>query len=120
VARYDPLRDARGAAPGLPNRQGQGAVQFKVIFKHALRNALIPVVIHPVGLQFGVPARPAPFPDRDIFALAWVGKWSTDRVMQRDYMVSRTAPSSSRAVVIINLAVGRAAYSVINRGSVSK
>jgi peptide/nickel transport system permease protein len=47
----DAHHDARGAAPGLhPHRLGQGAGERLVVVRHALRNALIPVVTL-IGLQ---------------------------------------------------------------------
>jgi len=75
VLRQDYIKTAR--AKGLSN--------FKVIFKHALRNALIPVVTT-IGLQFGILMGGAILTET-IFAWPGVGKWMYDAVMQRDYMV---------------------------------
>jgi len=71
----------------IKTAKAKGLSQFKVVFKHALRNALIPVVTT-IGLQFGVLLCGAILTET-IFAWPGVGKWIYDAVMQRDYMVIR-------------------------------
>lgn len=102
VLRQDYIKTAK--AKGLSN--------FTVTFKHALRNALIPVVTT-VGLQFGVALGGAILTET-IFAWPGVGKWMYDAVMQRDYMVIQGGTLLIAAVfVVINLCVD-VLYAVIN------
>jgi peptide/nickel transport system permease protein len=102
VLRQDYIKTAK--AKGLSN--------FTVTFKHALRNALIPVVTT-IGLQFGVALGGAILTET-IFAWPGVGKWMYDAVMQRDYMVIQGGVLFIAAVfVVINLCVD-VLYAVIN------
>lgn len=102
VLRQDYIKTAK--AKGLSN--------FTVIFKHALRNALIPVVTT-IGLQFGVALGGAILTET-IFAWPGVGKWMYDAVMQRDYMVIQGGTLFIAAVfVVINLCVD-VLYAIIN------
>lgn len=102
VLRQDYIKTAK--AKGLSN--------FIVTFKHALRNALIPVVTT-IGLQFGVALGGAILTET-IFAWPGVGKWMYDAVMQRDYMVIQGGTLIIAAVfVVINLCVD-VLYAVIN------
>ena len=102
VLRQDYIKTAK--AKGLSN--------FIVTFKHALRNALIPVVTT-VGLQFGVALGGAILTET-IFAWPGVGKWMYDAVMQRDYMVIQGGTLFIAAVfVVINLCVD-VLYAIIN------
>ena len=102
VLRQDYIKTAK--AKGLSN--------FMVTFKHALRNALIPVVTT-VGLQFGVALGGAILTET-IFAWPGVGKWMYDAVMQRDYMVIQGGTLFIAAVfVVINLCVD-VLYAIIN------
>ncbi len=92
--------------------KAKGLSQFTVIFKHALRNALIPVVTT-IGLQFGVLLGGAILTET-IFAWPGVGKWIFDAVMQRDYMVIQGGTLFIAAIfVVINLVVD-VLYAVIN------
>lgn len=102
VLRQDFIKTAK--AKGLSN--------FNVIFKHSLRNALIPVVTT-IGLQFGVLLGGAILTET-IFAWPGVGKWMYDAVMQRDYMVIQGGTLFIAALfVLINLFVD-VLYAVIN------
>jgi peptide/nickel transport system permease protein len=102
VLRQDYIRTAKA----------KGLSQFKVIFKHALRNALIPVVTT-IGLQFGVLLGGAILTET-IFAWPGVGKWMYDAVMQRDYMVIRSGTLFIATLfVLINLCVD-VLYAIIN------
>jgi peptide/nickel transport system permease protein len=102
VLRQDYIKTARA----------KGLSQFIVIFKHALRNALIPVVTT-IGLQFGVLLGGAILTET-IFAWPGVGKWMYDAVMQRDYMVIRSGTLFIATIfVLINLCVD-VLYAVIN------
>jgi len=96
----------------IKTAKAKGLSQFKVIFKHALRNALIPVVTT-IGLQFGVLLCGAILTET-IFAWPGVGKWIYDAVMQRDYMVLRSGTLFLATIFIrINLCVD-VLYAVIN------
>lgn len=102
VLRQDYIKTAK--AKGLSN--------FKVTFKHALRNALIPVVTT-IGLQFGVMLGGAILTET-IFAWPGIGKWIYDAVRQRDYMVIQGGTLFIASVfIVINLAVD-VLYAIIN------
>ena len=96
----------------IKTAKAKGLSQFSVIFKHALRNALIPVVTT-IGLQFGVLMAGAILTET-IFAWPGVGKWVYDAVMQRDYMVIRSGTLFIATIfILINLCVD-VLYAVIN------
>ena len=96
----------------IKTAKAKGLSQFKVVFKHALRNALIPVVTT-IGLQFGVLLCGAILTET-IFAWPGVGKWIYDAVMQRDYMVIRSGTLFLASIfILINLCVD-VLYAVIN------
>jgi len=96
----------------IKTAKAKGLSKLKIIFKHALRNALIPVVTT-IGLQFGVLLGGAILTET-IFAWPGVGKWMYDAVMQRDYMVIQGGTLFIAALfVMINLAVD-VLYAVIN------
>ncbi len=96
----------------IKTAKAKGLSKFMVIFKHALRNALIPVVTT-IGLQFGVLLGGAILTET-IFAWPGVGKWMYDAVMQRDYMVIQGGVLFIAALfVVINLCVDLL-YAVIN------
>jgi peptide/nickel transport system permease protein len=96
----------------IKTAKAKGLSQFIVIFKHALRNALIPVVTT-IGLQFGVLMGGAILTET-IFAWPGVGKWMYDAVMQRDYMVIRSGTLFIATIfILINLCVD-ILYAVIN------
>ena len=96
----------------IKTAKAKGLSKMMIIFKHALRNALIPVVTT-IGLQFGVLLGGAILTET-IFAWPGVGKWMYDAVMQRDYMVIQGGTLFIAALfVMINLAVD-VLYAVIN------
>lgn len=96
----------------IKTAKAKGLSQFVVTFKHALRNALIPVVTT-IGLQFGVALGGAILTET-IFAWPGVGKWMFDAVMKRDYMVIQGGTLFIAALfVVINLVVD-VLYAVIN------
>jgi peptide/nickel transport system permease protein len=96
----------------IKTAKAKGLSRFVVTFKHALRNALIPVVTT-VGLQFGVALGGAILTET-IFAWPGVGKWMFDAVMKRDYMVIQGGTLFIAALfVVINLVVDML-YAVIN------
>ncbi|UCD32236.1 MAG: ABC transporter permease [Desulfobacterales bacterium] len=96
----------------IKTAKAKGLSRFMVTFKHALRNALIPVVTT-IGLQFGVALGGAILTET-IFAWPGVGKWMFDAVMKRDYMVIQGGTLFIAATfVVINLVVDLL-YAVIN------
>jgi len=96
----------------IKTAKAKGLSSFKVTFKHALRNALIPVVTT-IGLQFGVLLGGAILTET-VFAWPGVGKWMYDAVMQRDYMVIQGGTLFIAGLfVVINLCVD-VLYAVIN------
>ena len=96
----------------IKTAKAKGLSRFTVTFKHALRNALIPVVTT-IGLQFGVALGGAILTET-IFAWPGVGKWMFDAVMKRDYMVIQGGTLFIAATfVVINLMVD-VLYAVIN------
>jgi peptide/nickel transport system permease protein len=102
VLRQDYIKTAKakGLSPGI------------VIMKHALRNALIPVITV-IGLMFGILMAGAILTET-IFAWPGVGKWLYDAVLQRDYMVIQGGTLFVAAIfVFINLVVD-ILYAVIN------
>jgi len=96
----------------IKTAKAKGLSQFKVVFKHGLRNALIPVVTT-IGLQFGVTLGGAILTE-SIFAWPGVGKWMFDAVTQRDYMVIQGGTLFIAALfILINLCVD-ILYAIIN------
>lgn len=96
----------------IKTAKAKGLSEFKVVIKHALRNALIPVVTT-IGLQFGILLGGAILTET-IFAWPGVGKWMFDAVMQRDYMVIQGGTLIiAFAFIVINLIVD-VLYAVIN------
>jgi peptide/nickel transport system permease protein len=96
----------------IKTAKAKGLSYFKVVYKHALRNAMIPVITT-IGLQFGVLLCGAILTET-IFAWPGVGKWMYDAVMQRDYMVIQGGTLFIATLFIgINLVVD-VLYAVIN------
>lgn len=96
----------------IKTAKAKGLSKFKVVYKHALRNALIPVVTT-IGLQFGVALCGAILTET-IFAWPGVGKWMYDAVMQRDYMVIQGGTLIIATIfIVINLFVDLL-YALIN------
>jgi peptide/nickel transport system permease protein len=96
----------------IKTAKAKGLSEFVVIFKHAFRNALIPVVTT-IGLQFGILMGGAILTET-IFAWPGVGKWMFDAVMKRDYMVIQGGTLFIAAIfVTINLVVD-VLYAIIN------
>ena len=94
VSRSDPRRTARA----------KGLAGWRVVFVHALRNALIPVITV-IGLQVSVLVTGAVMTET-IFSWPGVGKWLLDAVYRRDYpVVQGGVLLLSLMVVAINLLV---------------
>jgi peptide/nickel transport system permease protein len=102
VLRQDYIKTARA----------KGLSEVKIVFKHALRNGLIPVVTV-VGLQFGILLGGAILTET-VFAWPGVGKWLFDGVVKRDYMVIQGGSLLvASTFVMINLIVD-VLYAIIN------
>ena len=87
---HDALDRARGAARGLRAHgvgQGAGASRI-VVYKHALKNALIPVVTI-VGGQLGMLLAGTVIVET-IFALPGMGRLTVEAILFRDYPVVQT------------------------------
>ncbi|MEM6839534.1 MAG: ABC transporter permease [Cyanobacteria bacterium P01_C01_bin.120] len=65
--------------------RAKGVLEFWVVAKHALKNAMLPVVTI-VGLEFGTLLGGAILTET-IFAWPGIGKWIYDGILQRDYPV---------------------------------
>jgi len=102
VLRQDYIKTAR--AKGLSER--------KVVFKHALRNGLIPVITV-VGLQFGILLGGAILTEH-VFAWPGVGKWIFEGVIKRDYMVIQGGTMMVATVFVIVNTLVDILYAVIN------
>ena len=88
----------------IKTAKAKGLSQFQVIFKHALRNAMIPVVTT-IGLQFGVLLGGAILTET-IFSWPGIGKWMVDSVGKRDYAVVQGGLMLIASIImIVNLAV---------------
>ncbi len=102
VLKQDYIKTARAA--GIPERQ--------VIFKYALKNALLPVITI-IGIQFGLLLAGAVLTET-IFSWPGIGKWLYHAISARDYpAVQGGIIMISIVFVLINLIVD-ILYSVIN------
>ncbi len=102
VLKQDYIKTARAA--GIPEN--------KIIYRYALRNALLPVVTV-IGLQFGLLLSGAILTET-IFAWPGIGKWIYNAIEARDYpAVQGGIVIIALAFVLINLLVD-ILYSVIN------
>jgi len=82
----------------------KGLKEKAVIYKHALRNALIPIITV-IGLQFGTLLGGAVMTET-IFSWPGVGKYSFDAIMARDFpVVQGTILILSVTFVLVNLIV---------------
>jgi peptide/nickel transport system permease protein len=97
--------DARGAAAGLhPHRVGQGAAERLVVLRHALRNALVPVITL-VGLQAPLLIGGAVIIET-IFVIPGMGLLLLEAVNQRDYpIITGVFLVVGVAITLINLLI---------------
>jgi peptide/nickel transport system permease protein len=94
VLRQDYVRTARA----------KGLIERAVVYHHALRNALLPVVTL-VGLQLGALLSGAVITEQ-VFAWPGVGRLAVDAIQNRDYpVVQAAALVGSTFLVVINLLV---------------
>ena len=102
VLREDYVRTARA----------KGALTFRIVGIHALRNALIPVVTT-IGLQVGTLLAGAILTET-IFSWPGIGKWLVEAIHRRDYPAVQGGILLSATVIIgVNLIVD-VLYGVIN------
>ncbi len=102
VLREDYIRAARA----------KGVSRTKLIFVHALRNALIPVVTV-IGLQVGALLSGAILTET-IFSWPGVGKWLIESIYRRDYQVVQGGILLiATLIIVVNLVVD-VLYGVIN------
>ncbi len=84
--------------------RAKGLIQRSVIWKHALRNAMLPVITV-VGLSFGGLLSGAVLTET-IFAWSGIGSWIYEGIFQRDYPVIQSGVLLvSFVFVIVNLIV---------------
>lgn len=94
VLRQDYIRTARS----------KGLGELPVIFKHALRNALIPVITI-VGLRFGGLLAGTVLVE-SVFAIPGIGRMVVDAVLVRDYpMIQGAVLFLATVVILTNMAV---------------
>ncbi|GAA5784621.1 peptide ABC transporter permease [Chitiniphilus shinanonensis] len=102
VLREDYIRTARA----------KGLSRTRVILKHALRNALMPVVTV-IGLQVGTMLAGAVLTET-IFSWPGIGKWLIDAISRRDYpVVQGGILLVASMIILVNLLVDLL-YGVIN------
>jgi ABC-type dipeptide/oligopeptide/nickel transport system permease component len=88
----------------ITTARSKGLAERVVIYKHALKNALIPVVTV-LGLQFGILLGGAVLTET-VFAWPGVGRLLVDSILRRDYpVVQGTVMLLAFLFVIINLVV---------------
>jgi peptide/nickel transport system permease protein len=92
------------SAPYVQTARSKGLVERRVVFVHALRNTLIPVITV-VGLSMGSLLGGAVITE-SIFGLPGVGRLSIQAILDRDYpMIQGTVLLVAVAFVFVNLLV---------------
>ncbi len=92
--------------------RAKGQIQRVVIMKHALRNALLPVVTV-VGLQLGVALAGAVLTET-IFTWPGIGRWVYDSILKREYPIIQSVTLVTAFIfVMINLLVD-VSYGILN------
>ena len=92
--------------------QAKGLLRRRVVLRHALRNALIPVITI-FGLQMGALLSGAVLTEQ-VFTIPGFGKLVVDSVFNRDYaVVQGVVLFTSAAYILINLLVD-IAYALVN------
>jgi peptide/nickel transport system permease protein len=100
------------SADYIRTARAKGLAQRAVVFRHAIRNALLPVVTL-VGLQMGALMGGAVVTEQ-IFVVPGFGRLVVDAVFTRDYpLVQGVVLISASAYVVINFLVD-VSYSVLN------
>ena len=92
------------AAPYVQTARSKGISERSVIFGHALKNTLIPIVTI-VGLSVGGLLGGAVITE-NIFGLPGVGRLAIEAILERDYpMIQGTVLLVATAFVLVNLIV---------------
>ena len=92
--------------------KAKGVSTFRLIFIHALRNALIPIITV-IGLQIGLLFAGAVLTET-IYSWPGIGKWIIESVFRRDYPVLQGGILIiSTTIIIVNLMVD-IIYGIIN------
>jgi peptide/nickel transport system permease protein len=102
VVRQDYIRTARA----------KGLSETSVVFKHALRNALIPVITL-LGLYLPVLFSGAVFIET-VFAWPGMGKLVVDAITQRDYPVVMAGAFIFAVMVVIGNLVADLLYALVD------
>lgn len=90
--------------PYIETARAKGLNEFKVIMKHALRNALIPIVTL-IGIDFGSYLNGSVLTET-IFGWDGMGRYALDGIMKRDYpVIMGTVLVGAVVFVAINLLV---------------
>ena len=92
--------------------KAKGLSPLRVVFKHALRNALIPVVTV-IGLQVSVLLTGAILTET-IFSWPGIGKWLLESIYRRDYPAVQGGVLLIATMVIVVNAMVDMLYAVIN------
>jgi len=88
----------------IKTARAKGQIERKIIFKHALKNALIPIITA-IGLQFGNLLGGAVLTET-IFSIPGIGRLMIDAIGQRDYpIVQGTVLFIALTFSLINLIV---------------
>ncbi|TCS40396.1 ABC transporter permease subunit [Reinekea marinisedimentorum] len=92
--------------------RAKGLSPIRVVMKHALRNALIPVITV-IGLQIGTLLSGAILTET-IFAWPGIGKWLIEAIGRRDYPVVQGGLLMIAVIIIITNLLVDLTYGVIN------
>ncbi|WP_409294648.1 ABC transporter permease [Peribacillus sp. SCS-26] len=92
--------------------RAKGLSPVKIVFKHALRNALMPVVTLMGALAAGILT--GTFVIEKIFAIPGMGKYFVESINQRDYPVIMGTTIFYSAVLIVMLYLVDLAYGIID------
>ncbi|WP_153126882.1 ABC transporter permease [Peribacillus tepidiphilus] len=92
--------------------KAKGLSPFKIVFKHALRNALLPVITVLGTLAAGILT--GTFVIEKIFAIPGMGKYFVESINQRDYPVIMGTTVFYGAVLIVMLFLVDIAYGILD------
>ncbi|WP_110112293.1 ABC transporter permease [Bacillus sp. CGMCC 1.16541] len=92
--------------------RAKGLTPFKIVFKHALRNALLPVVTVLGTLAAGILT--GTFVIEQIFAIPGMGKYFVESINQRDYPVIMGTTVFYSAFLILMLFLVDLAYGILD------
>jgi len=92
--------------------RAKGVRDLRVVFKHALRNAMVPVVTI-IGVQFGALLGGA-IVTEVVFAWPGIGRLIVDSISQRDFPVVQGSILMLAAVFVVANLLVDLSYSLIN------